>query len=385
MGGVLGIDFGTAHTRCVLGSTVREPVPKEIVIPSALVLVAEGIWLGDDAVQQARVYPEGYVSGFKRMLGRLPSDPVCTALASRMGATLSQVGSQITIQASNGTVVGVDDAATTLLRDVADRVMGEDRSQRQAVFAIPEWFEQEQESALAMAAHNAGIGVLRFIEDAAAMALALAFDDPRERAIAIVHVSAGSVGVAFANIEPKSVFLLSSLSDRCFGGDDVLDALLDIVFEHEPLQLPVERALCRQAIDDMRDELAHGRAVTQQIQLPGGGSRTVAVDEAMLDRALSGLRAPLQDAYEDALEDAGIEADDLDVVYVTGALSAFPAVSDMILDLTEQLPRCEPVLQGLVARGAAVQASILSGIMEGPLVFDGKSTGSFEFPDRGGA
>jgi molecular chaperone DnaK (HSP70) len=181
------------------------------------------------------------------------------------------------------------------------------------------------------------------------------------------------------------VFLLSSLSDRQYGGDDVLDALIDISLEAEPLEHGAHRTLCRVAIDSMCDELALGGVVTRQVELPGAGPRTITIDDAMLQEALSGLRTPLQDAYEDALEDAGIEANDLDCVYATGALSAFAPVSDIILELTDQLPRCEPVLQGLAARGAAVQASILSGIMDGPLVFDGKSTGSFEIPGRGGA
>lgn len=164
----------------------------------------------------------------------------------------------------------------------------------------------------------------------------------------------------------------------------MLDALVDISLEATPLEHPAQRTLCRAAIDDMRDELAHGGSVTRNVELPGGDLRAVTVDEGMLDEALKALRQPLQDAYEDAIDDAGVESGDLEAVYATGALSAFPAVSDLILELTEQLPRCEPVLQGLVARGAAVQASILSGIMEGPLVFDGKSTGSFEVPDVGG-
>jgi molecular chaperone DnaK (HSP70) len=353
----------------------------EVVVPSMVASRSDGLIVGDAAVREGIGHPESIVWGLKRVLGRAPGDDIAEEVARRMGATLSLTGSQLSVRTIGGQVVFVEDATAALLRHVADRVDPEPNDPRQAVIAIPEWYEAPQESSLGVAARKAGLEVLRYIEDSAAMALSLAFDEPGQRTVAFVNLGAGALSVAFTTIEPRSVFLLSSLSERRVGGDDVEELLLDLVLGTRSLEGALERVPCRRALGEMIEEYAETGRSARSVEIGPGDQHMLSLDDTMVEEALGKLREPLVGLYEAALDEAALDSDEVDIVYACGSLCIFPEVADMLHELTEQVPRCDPALDVLPARGAALQAAILGGGMEGPLVFDGKSTGSLHVSD----
>jgi molecular chaperone DnaK len=302
-------------------------------------------------------------------------------VARRMGATLSISGAQLVARTLGGSIVGVEDATAAVLRHVVHALEPTPSEPAQVVIAIPEWYEAPQESSLGVAARKAGLEVLRYIEDAAAMALTLAFDEPGQRTAAFLNLGAGALGVAFATIEAKSVFLLSSLSERKVGGDDVDEHLLDLALGDRKIEGALERFACRRALGEMIEEYGLRGRAERAVELSPGASCALRIDDNLVQEALENLREPLTGLYEAALDEAALDPDEVDVVYATGSMCAFPAVADILHELTQQVPRCDPSLDALVARGAALQAAILGGGMAGPLVFDGKSTGSLNVSD----
>jgi molecular chaperone HscA len=375
----LGIDFGTSSTRVVVSPGA--PASKEIVLPSEVAILPDRIAVGDEVREVCDDEAAVIVSGLKRLLGRLPGDPVAEDLAKRQGVKLGISSAHLALTTAAGTRATVVEAVAAVLLEAATRAAG--AGDHKAVIAIPEWFESRQEASLGVAARTAGIEVLRFIEDAAAMGLALASGDNHERTVGVIQLGAGSLGVSFTTIDEKSVFLLASMSDRRVGGDDITEALMEVALSDAAVG-PTRRAACRRAVEQMKLELAHADEATRTLTLPGGEALRLQIRASELDDALNAMREPLADLYDEALEEAALEPDEVEVVYAVGGMSAYPAVADMILELTRQVPHCEPSLSGLVARGAAVQASILAAGAKGPLVFDGKSTGSLNLADFDG-
>ncbi len=388
----LGIDFGTAYTRAVASPAGDESAAasdgavdfaawREVVVPSMVLAPPEGLVLGDAAVTGARQRPSCAVYGLKRLLGRLPQDAVARAVASRSGGALSLSGAQLTVRTAEGVAITAENAVSAVLRHAAGQAIGALAEPPAVVLTVPEWYGPSQESALIAAARKAGLSLLRLIDDAAAMAMALAFQEGGERTVGIVNVGAGSFGVAFTSIAPKSVFLLAGASDRRVGGDDVTARLLrgkigDQAGTEGPAPEPY-----RQAIEEMTQQLALGDEVRRSVPVGDGRTTELTITGSELDDALDVLREPATEVYADALDDAGLEPEDVDAVYATGGMSTLPLLSDFIFDLSGQVPHCGPELQNLAARGAALQAAILSGQIDGPLVFDGKSTGSLHVSD----
>src|SRR5690606_37599071 len=132
---------------------------------------------------------------------------------------------------------------------------------------------------------------------------------------AIIHLGAGALGVAFATIDRKSVFLLASLSDRRVGGNDIVEALMDAALRDEPVG-PVGRAACRRAVEAMKQELAHREHASRIVRYVQDGqevTRELSIGAAELDAALEVLREPLADLYQEALEEAALEPDEVEV------------------------------------------------------------------------
>lgn len=373
---VLGIDFGMVTSRVAALDSVGNE--REIAIPSAVAVLGTSLGdllVGEGAETAADARPAAVISGLKRLLGRLPGDPVAEDLARRQGATLSLVNGQLVCTTAAGTSVAVEDAVAAVLREAALRAAG--MGTHQAVLCIPEWFEPRQEAALGAAAARAGLEIIRFIEDAAAMALTLRPESGQPTTAGYVHLGAGALGVSFATVEPRSVFMLASFSDRRVGGNDVTEALMEVALRQSMID-PAMRVACWRAIESMKLELTHADESRRTVPYVDGGraaTRDITLRADELDGALAVLREPLAELYEEAVDEAALEPDEIDVVYAVGGMGAHPAVADMILEITGQVPHCEPLLSGMAARGAMRQATILHG-GQGPLVFDGKSTGS---------
>jgi molecular chaperone DnaK (HSP70) len=377
---LIGIDFGTARIRDVLAPTEPARWPEEAVVPSIVVAHPQGLAVGVEAEQLAAA-SDGALRGVKRLLGRLPGDPLAEVTALRMGGQLVTAASQLAFRTANGVLVNVEEAAARLLAHAVMSVAGGVPADHQAVIAIPSWYEPAQESALGMACQGAGLDVLRLIEDAASMALALAFEERAARTVGFVNLGAGAVSVAFATLESKSVFVLSSVSDRRFGGDDLTEALLERALGAAAVDESA-RAECRHAVDQMKAELA-AQGSAQRIVRGGApaGERQLTLDAGAVDQAMAGLGSPLRAAFEEALEDAALEPDEVDEIYATGAMMAFPQAVDAVVAVTRRMPRCDESVERLAAHGAALQCAILAGGMDGPLVFDGKSTGSLNLSE----
>src|SRR4029453_6237842 len=72
-----------------------------------------------------------------------------------------------------------------------------------------------------------------------------------------------------------------------------------------------------------------------------------------------------------ALADAGLSVDDLDEVIVVGGAARMPAIGAMLRSFTgNPLPKGRPDRDGIVARGAAIQAAALLGDVCDALVWD---------------
>ncbi|MBW2454014.1 MAG: Hsp70 family protein, partial [Deltaproteobacteria bacterium] len=207
----LGIDFGTAHTRVAssagadagladAGQVLDFDGWREAAVPSMVLVPPEGVVVGDAAVTGALQRPSCAVYGLKRLLGRLPHDAIAKAVASRSGGSLSMSGAQLTFRTAEGVAITAENAVSTVLRHAADRVVAAPGDSPETVITVPEWYGPAQESALIAAARRADLTLLRLIDDAAAMALGLAFQEAGERTVGIINVGAGSFSVAFTTI-----------------------------------------------------------------------------------------------------------------------------------------------------------------------------------------
>ena len=380
---LLGIDFGTACTRALRWDGVADLAPRIVVVPSVALAQASGFVVGEAAAARLGEQAPAVVYGLKRLLERAPDDRVAREVARRGGAKLLLAEQQLTLRTAAGLSVGVDGCVAALLHQAATRAAGPDATGvRPAVLALAEWYDADQEATLREAARRAGIHVMRFIGDGVAAALWAAKDDPSERTLAVVNVGAGGTSVTIVSIDPQGVYLSSAASDRSWGGDDVTASLVGAILAKAPMlpaQQPGLRETLRQAVEAMKPDLARGTAASRTVRIAtpvGTGDALVGLEQADLPRAMQGLLTAIGETAAEALDQAEMTAQEIDQVLALGGMGAFGPVLGRIAEAFGQAPAVGQELEQHVVLGAAYEAAILADQAEGPLVLDGKSTGS---------
>jgi molecular chaperone DnaK (HSP70) len=136
----------------------------------------------------------------------------------------------------------------------------------------------------------------------------------------------------------------------------------------------------RQVVDELRPRLITHQSADGQARLPSSSSSspemTIHLDRTDLVPALNSLRDALGDTCEHALDEAELEADEVDAIFATGGMSAYPQVVQRIAEAFGQDVNHDGNLDHHVVLGAAYEAAIITQRTEGPLVLDGMSTGN---------
>ncbi|MBW2526086.1 MAG: Hsp70 family protein [Deltaproteobacteria bacterium] len=375
---LIGIDFGTAITRAVRWHDQPEWTESVVALPSLALAQDDALRVGRDAAALAAEQPARVICGVKRLLERTADDEIAQALVARAGATLYTAGARLHVRTSAGAALPVDGAVAALLHQAASLV-AEDTAgaERYAVITTPEWYGSIEQGSLRAAAERAGVRVLRLIGEGAALALWMAREDDTERTIAIVNAGAGGVSVTLATIDPQGVYIAATADDPRRGGDDVTAALVDGVMTEVEQPEPSSRELVRQAVEQLRPELVAEPSVERTIVLPGPrpAELVIHLDRTDLLPALNSLGDALSEACDMALDDADLELDEVDQVFATGGMSAYPQVVERIASAMGQEVRCDDGMDQQVTLGAAFEAAIVTQQTEGPLVLDGMSTG----------
>jgi len=379
---VLGIDFGTARTRAVQWDAQDDLAAAIAAMPSIALFQGNGFLVGELAKAENPQSSGVFVRGLKRMMERKPDDLVARVVAARSGVSLHLSDAQLVLCTSANSSAGVDGCVAAILHQAANAAWRAGPSNmRPAVMAIPEWFGTTQEAALREAARRVGIYVLRFIGDGCAAGIWAAREDPSERTIAFVNASAGGTATTLVSIDPQAVCLSSAASNRHWGGDDVLASLVERLLTQLPSgaseQLGV-REILRRALEAQLPELSSRGSTDFTVSLGGSAAPTVltaSIREPEVRDALEGLLRAVDETCAEALDQADIDAAQIDEVVALGGMSLFGAVRDRIAAALHKPPAIEARFEHSVVLGCAYEAAILTERADGPLVLDGRSTG----------
>ena len=364
-GGVVGIDFGTANliaTAFVDGQPRPIPATDGATSIPAVVSLAKGrVAVGSDAVALALSEPEATVRGVKRLLAAGPGDPVLARVTG---------GGHIEVETDDHQVVGLrlggkrrtpDKLVSTLLAYVhhlAQQALGHAPSS--IVLTAPPWFGRAQRSALEAAASAAWLPVLRTMPEPTAFAIGLGAGDGT---IAIVDVGAGGTSASVVKVQGADVRLIASVGQGGVGGEDVDQTIAGALTEqlrHTGIDAnaAATRETTRAYAEMMKRTLSTNLTAGHRVEL-AGLSADLVFDRAQLAPLFAPLIANLAAVIRRLLEANDSTGQAIDAVYLGGGLAHVPAIAECVERLLGMPPR--PVVEGLIARGAALVAAALAG------------------------
>ena len=364
MAKTIGIDLGTTNS-CVAVIEGGEPVvianaEGARTTPSVVAFSKTGErMVGQVAKRQAITNPDRTVSSIKREMG---------------------TNYKVTIDGNSYTPQEISAMILQKLKADAEAYLGEPVTS--AVITVPAYFTDAQRQATKDAGKIAGLDVKRIINEPTAAALSYGVDKDADQKIMVYDLGGGTFDVSIIEMGDGVQEVLATAGNNRLGGDDFDQRIMDWILNSFKAE---------QGIDLSGDKMAMQRikeaAEKAKIELSGVTSAAInlpfitadATGPKHLDMTLS--RAKFNELTADlvektmgpvrqALSDSGLSINEISKVLLVGGSSRIPAVQEAVKNFIGKEPFKGINPDECVAIGAAIQAGVLGGEVQGLLLLD---------------
>jgi molecular chaperone DnaK len=314
--------------------------------------------VGREALRQYAAAPDRTVRSIKRWMG---TDHKTTL---RVGGTESEETRDFLPHEISAMILRA-------LKQRAETALGEDVTQ--AVITVPAYFTDAQRQATKMAGEIAGLEVLQIVNEPTAAALTYDVRSEETERVLVYDLGGGTFDVSIVEITGEVTEVLASHGNNRLGGDD-FDRRLQLHLAEQFRQThgvavpddPVTQARLLRAAEQIKITLSsHAFAPVREAFLGSKGKTALHLETEIARSDFENLIRPLLeetlDAIDRALEDAKLQATEIDRIILVGGSTRIPLVQHMVEDHLGQTPvdGVQPDL--CVALGAALQAGVLAG------------------------
>ena len=354
---ILGIDLGTTNSVLAViqnGAPTLLPIGDSVLLPSVVGIADDGdVLVGKPARNQNLIAPERTVRSIKRKMGS--------------GESVMMAGQSYTPQEISAFILRTIKAA-------AERALGEPVSR--AVITVPAYFNEVQRQATLEAGAIAGLTVERIINEPTASALAYGYgiNDDAHRRVLVYDLGGGTFDVSIIELNSGVVDVMATTGNNFLGGDDFDERLANLVADEFQKQHKIDlradhRAWARllQAAEEAKIALSAAPFTALSLEYIAETSKGKAlhirreIERAEFTALIDDLLQSTILAVEQALEDARLNASDIDRILLVGGSTRIPAVFNLVARRMGQEPHLEIDPDAAVALGAAVQAGIIAG------------------------
>jgi molecular chaperone DnaK len=387
MNKIIGIDLGTTNS-CVSVMEGNEPVviansEGKRTTPSVVGFVKGGERkVGDPAKRQAITNPEKTIFSIKRFMGN-SFDEVQKEIA--------RIPYKVVKGDNNTPRVLIDDrqysaqeiSAMILqkMKKTAEDYLGHEVTE--AVITVPAYFNDAQRQATKEAGEIAGLTVKRIINEPTAAALAYGLGKKaQDLKIAVFDLGGGTHDVSLLELGDGVFEVLSTDGDTHLGGDDfdhrIIDWLADEFKNDEGLDLrkdPMALQRLKEAAEKAKIELSS--STSTEINLPyimpvdGVPKHLVrTLSRAKFESLCDDLIKKSIEPCKTALKAAGLTIGDINEVILVGGSTRIPAVQEAVKAFFGKEPSKGVNPDEVVAIGAAIQGSVLTGETKDVLLLD---------------
>ncbi|MBR4986207.1 MAG: molecular chaperone DnaK [Proteobacteria bacterium] len=388
MAKILGIDLGTTNS-CI--AVIEGEEPTVIVnteglrtTPSMVAFTTKGErHVGIHAKRQAAVNPERTIYGIKRLIGRRASDESIKELEATLPYRIapSPTGDAwVKIDSETYSPQEISAIIIRKLRESAESYCSEEI--KQCVVAVPAYFNDAQRQATRDACKLAGLNVLRIMNEPTLAALAFGVKKNATGYIGVFDLGGGTFDISILQCSEGTFKVLATAGNNHLGGNDfdtLIYAYLADKFKEETGvdisgdKMAVQRV--REAAEQIKCELSS--LSETQVNLPflaigpsGPLHLSITVTRTELESLVEPLIEQLDAPCLDALDKAGLSADDLEEVLLVGGMTRMPAVRARVERIFGNKASHSVNPDEAVALGAAIQSGILGGDIQEVILLD---------------
>ena len=390
---IIGIDLGTTNSVVAVmeGSEVKVIPNAEgnRLTPSVVAFNDKNETIvGEPARRQAVTNPRRTIYSVKRFMGRRHSE-----VESEEKLVPYQVkgdaNEYVKVQIGDQQYTPQEISAKVLrkLKEAAESYLGHRVSK--AVITVPAYFNDAQRQATKDAGQIAGLEVARIINEPTAAALAYGLDKTKDHKIVVFDLGGGTFDVSVMEVamsgddlNSKVFEVISTSGDTHLGGDDFDQTLVNHVavqfqkdygidLRKEPMSLQRLQEACEKAkkeLSSVPQTDLNLPFITADASGPKHLQMTITRSqfEELADELMERCRKPLMQA----LQDAKLKPSDIDEIVLVGGSTRVPKIRQIVKDIFGKEPHQGVNPDEVVAVGAAIQGSVLSGERRDVLLLD---------------
>ena len=364
MAKTIGIDLGTTNS-CVAVIEGGEPVvianaEGARTTPSVVAFSKDGErMVGQVAKRQAITNPDRTVASIKREMG---------------------TAHKVTIDGKSYTPQEISAMILQKLKSDAEAYLGE--TVTQAVITVPAYFTDAQRQATKDAGKIAGLDVKRIINEPTAAALSYGVDKEKDQKVMVYDLGGGTFDVSIIEMGDGVQEVLATAGNNRLGGDDFDKRIIDWMVASFKTETGIDLSQDKVAMQRLKEAAEKSKielsgVTTSNINLPfitadqtGPKHLDLTLTRAKFDELTSDLVESTMGPVRSALQDSGLQIGQIDKVLMVGGSSRIPAVQDAVKKLIGKEPFKGINPDECVAIGAAIQASLFGGEVEGLLLLD---------------
>jgi len=374
---IVGIDLGTTNSLIAYINDGQPTVMpdhdgKSVLVPSVIYFDENDLAsIGEIAKDKLISDPSRTIFSVKRLMGRSFNDVENSKDFFSYEILDTDAESLVKVKSGNKYYTPVELSAIILkeLKTRAESVLKQEV--HECVVTVPAYFNDSQRQATKDAGKLAGWNVLRIVNEPTAAALAYGFDKTSEKSknIAVYDLGGGTFDLSVLTLEEGIFEVLSTKGDTWLGGDDIDQAILQLIAtkfqidldslstsERQQLRLFAEESKKQLSQKDNHSFIFLGKEIT--------------VNKDAVDAAIQPIIQKTIDLTINALKDAELKTQDIDDIIMVGGSTRIPAVKDAVSKFFGKKVNDSIDPDQVVALGAAVQADILAGNQSNLLLLD---------------
>ena len=364
MAKTIGIDLGTTNS-CVAVIEGGEPVvianaEGARTTPSVVAFSKTGErMVGQVAKRQAITNPDRTISSIKREMG---------------------TDHKVTIDGKSYTPQEISAMILQKLKGDAEAYLGE--SVTSAVITVPAYFTDAQRQATKDAGKIAGLNVQRIINEPTAAALSYGIDKEDDQKIMVYDLGGGTFDVSIIEMGDGVQEVLATAGNNRLGGDDFDKRVMDWIINSFKVSDGIDLSGDKMAMQRIKEAAEKAKIelsgmTSASINLPfitadatGPKHLDLTLSRAKFNELTADLVEKTMGPVRQALSDSGLSIGEINKVLMVGGSSRIPAVQEAVKKLIGKEPFKGINPDECVAIGAALQAGVLGGEVQGLLLLD---------------
>jgi len=357
---VVGIDLGTTNSSLAAiiegeASVITLMSESSPLLPSVVHIDQAGeVIVGGDAKSALVAMPERTIAEVKRKMGE---------------NEMLEIADQKLLPEEVSSLILKE------LKKYVDQIYG-DEVEKEAVITVPAYFTDQQRQATKKAGELAGFVVERIINEPTAAAMAYGLDKlDDDHQFLVYDLGGGTFDVSILELMGGILEVKASAGNKDLGGADFDRLLLDYFAEKiieesglDPRENLSAYARLKEEAEKTKIKLSKKKQVNVSIPALMVKDNQPLAFEVDISRQefidlIDELLLETLNSVKNVLEAAELSSEEIDQVILVGGSTRIPRVRELLCDFFEKEPHAEIDPDQAVAKGAAVQAGIKSGLL----------------------